>query len=43
MQFTDTDPEPGKDHSYRVFALNTAGLKSKPSPGSVARGGHDSK
>jgi hypothetical protein len=40
MQFTDTDPEPGKSHSYRVFALNTAGLKSKPSPSSVARGPH---
>ena len=41
MQFTDTKPEPGKNHSYRVFAVNTVGLKSKPSPSSVARGAHD--
>jgi hypothetical protein len=38
MQFTDTNSEPGKNHSYRVFALNTVELKSKPSPDSVARG-----
>jgi hypothetical protein len=38
MQFTDTKPEPGKNHSYRVFAVNTVELKSNPSPGSVARG-----
>ena len=40
MQFTDSNSEPGKNHSYRVFALNTVGLKSKPSPNSVARGAH---
>ena len=40
MQFTDTKAEPGKKHSYRVFAVNTVGLKSKPSPNSVARGAH---
>ena len=40
MQFTDTKPEPGKNHYYRVFALNTVELKSKPSPTSVARGAH---
>ncbi len=37
MRFTDTRPEPGKKHSYRVFALNTVGLKSKPSLVSVAQ------
>ena len=31
MQFTDTKAEPGKKHSYRVIAVNTVGLKSKPS------------
>ena len=40
MQFTDTKAEPGKKHTYRVIAVNTVGLKSKPSPDSVARGAH---
>ena len=40
MRFTDTRPEPGKKHSYRVFALNTVGLKSKPSPVSIAQSAH---
>lgn len=31
MQFTDTKPEAGKKHTYRVIAVNTVGLKSKPS------------
>lgn len=31
MTFTDPKPEPGKAHIYRVIAVNTAGLKSKPS------------
>src|SRR5262249_61706500 len=31
MRFTDTKAEAGKRHSYRVIAVNTAGLKSKPS------------
>ncbi|MCU0703733.1 MAG: hypothetical protein MUF18_07130 [Fimbriiglobus sp.] len=30
MTFTDPKPEPGRSHSYRVIAVNTAGLKSKP-------------
>ena len=29
MTFTDAKPQPGKDHTYRVIAVNTAGLKSK--------------
>ena len=29
MHFTDTKPEPGKTHQYRVISVNTAGLKSK--------------
>ena len=29
MALTDTKPEPGKRHEYRVIAVNTAGLKSK--------------
>ena len=31
MQFTDTKSEAGKQHVYRVIAVNTAGLKSEPS------------
>jgi hypothetical protein len=30
MAFTDPKPEPGRAHTYRVIAVNTAGLKSKP-------------
>jgi poly(3-hydroxybutyrate) depolymerase len=32
MRFADTKAEAGRRHTYRVIALNTAGLKSKPSP-----------
>jgi pimeloyl-ACP methyl ester carboxylesterase len=31
MRYTDPTPETGKTHAYRVIAVNTAGLKSKPS------------
>lgn len=31
MRYTDTKAEAGKKHTYRVIAVNTAGLKSKPS------------
>lgn len=31
MEFTDKKAESGKKHSYRVVAVNTGGLKSKPS------------
>jgi hypothetical protein len=31
LAFTDTKAEAGKKHTYRVIAVNTAGLKSKPS------------
>ncbi len=31
MTFTDTKAEPSKAHTYRVIAVNTVGLKSKPS------------
>lgn len=31
MRFTDTKADAGKKHAYRVFAVNTAGLKSNPS------------
>ena len=36
MQFMDANVEPGKKHSYRVWALNTVGLKSSPSAESIA-------
>jgi hypothetical protein len=29
LTFTDKTAEPGKQHSYRVIAVNTVGLKSK--------------
>lgn len=32
MQFTDTQADPNRPHSYRVISINTVGLKSKPSP-----------
>ena len=31
MRYTDAKPEAGAKHVYRVIAVNTAGLKSKPS------------
>jgi hypothetical protein len=31
MQFTDAKADPAKKHTYRVIAVNTVGLKSKPS------------
>jgi hypothetical protein len=31
MSFTDATAEAGKEHTYRVIAVNTAGLKSMPS------------
>jgi hypothetical protein len=31
MEFTDKKAESGKKHTYRVVAVNTVGLKSKPS------------
>ncbi len=36
MQFTDAKAEPGKEHTYRVIAVNTMGLKSNPSAESVS-------
>ncbi|VTR94488.1 Uncharacterized protein OS=Pirellula staleyi (strain ATCC 27377 / DSM 6068 / ICPB 4128) GN=Psta_3477 PE=4 SV=1: Esterase_phd: Lipase_GDSL_2 [Gemmata massiliana] len=35
MQFTDTTAGVGKKHTYRVTAVNTVGLKSKPSADAV--------
>ncbi|MCI0542057.1 MAG: hypothetical protein L0Z50_43250 [Verrucomicrobiales bacterium] len=31
LQYSDDKGEPGKSHTYRVIAVNTAGLKSSPS------------
>lgn len=31
MRFTDATADPARKHTYRVIAVNTAGLKSKPS------------
>ena len=36
MHFTDTKAEPGRKHTYRVIAVNTVGLKSKPTSNSAA-------
>lgn len=38
MQFTDTKAEAGKKCTYRVIAVNTAGLKSKPSADAMVAG-----
>jgi hypothetical protein len=38
LRFADTHAEPGKQHTYRVTAVNTVGLKSVPSAPSVAAG-----
>jgi hypothetical protein len=37
MQFTDSKAQNGKQHTYRVIAVNTAGLKSTASSASVSR------
>lgn len=39
LRFTDNKPAPGKKHTYRVIAVNTVGLKSKPAATTVAAGG----
>jgi hypothetical protein len=36
MQFVDTKADSGTKHTYRVIAVNTVGLKSKPSMESTA-------
>src|SRR5215472_3833728 len=36
MRYTDTKAKAGAKHVYRVLAVNTMGLKSKPSADSVA-------
>lgn len=38
LRYADTKAEPGKGHTYRITAVNTAGLKSKPSADSVNGG-----
>lgn len=35
MRWTDAKPESGQKHAYRVIAVNTVGLKSKPSADAV--------
>ena len=37
MHFIDTKAESGKKHTYRVMAVNTVGIKSKPSANSVPK------
>ena len=36
--FTDITAKPGDKYTYRVIAVNTVGLKSKPSENSVVEG-----
>jgi hypothetical protein len=38
LRFTDLTAKPGDKHTYRVIAVNTMGLKSKPSADAVAGG-----
>lgn len=40
MQFTDAQAKPGKQYSYRVIAVNTVGLKSKPTASSTFADGN---
>ena len=35
MQFTDPTAKPGEKHTYRIFSLNTVGLKSQESPPAI--------
>ncbi|NBO92814.1 MAG: hypothetical protein EBV06_10980 [Planctomycetia bacterium] len=37
MKYIDTNAEAGKPHTYRVIAVNTVGLKSKPSEEAKAK------
>jgi len=37
MQFTDDTAQAGKKHAYRVIAVNTVGLKSKPAPAKAGK------
>ncbi len=37
LRFTDTTAKAGAKHTYRVIAVNTVGLQSKPSEAGVAR------
>jgi hypothetical protein len=37
MEFTDTNQKAGKNHTYRVIAVNTVGLKSVPSGTAASR------
>ena len=37
MRFTDTKADSASRHTYRVIAVNTAGLKSKPSAEAPAK------
>ena len=43
MRFIDREVESGRDHSYRVIAVNTVGRKSKPTAASAAGGGKRDK
>ena len=38
LRFTDSTAKPGDKHTYRVIAVNTVGLKSKPSAEAVKAG-----
>ncbi|MBI3863663.1 MAG: hypothetical protein HY290_17375 [Planctomycetia bacterium] len=38
LRFTDATAKAGEKHSYRIIAINTVGLKSKPGENSVAEG-----
>ena len=40
LQYTDSTAKPGDKHTYRVIAVNTAGLKSKPSADAAAEDAH---
>jgi hypothetical protein len=37
MHYQDTTARPGNDHTYQIIAINTTGLKSKPSQASITQ------
>lgn len=35
MEYTDSSPEPGKKHVYRIIEINSVGLESEPSEAAI--------
>lgn len=37
LEFTDDSAKPGMNHTYRIYAINTVGLKSRPTTASTGK------